>query len=205
MKKKIIVGIITLVAFVVAMLLVLSKEQEMYVKPVQDIFIEGLADSLQVKPSELDKLLATGNFLLVDIRKPEFFITERIEGAVNIPAGELLTEENQERLEEAVESGKKIILMGANTHEALLPWLLLRQTGMENVFLLLGGNEGWRNFQRNPSFTPPPLEISTVDYSAEIEKLKAGAGIQPQEEKPKEKPKITPKPMVHHDAAEGGC
>ncbi|MEJ5301920.1 MAG: rhodanese-like domain-containing protein [Bacteroidales bacterium] len=205
MNKKLIFGIIALVAFVVVMLLVFSREKDVYEKPVQDIFAEGMADSLQLKPAELGNLLATGNFLLVDIRKPEYFINESIEGAVNIPAGELLTEENQGRLEEAVESGKRIVLMGANTHETLLPWLLVRQTGVENVYLLLGGFEGWKNFHTNPSFTPSSLEISASDYSAEIEKLKAGAGVQTQEEKPKEKPKITPKPVVHHGAAEGGC
>lgn len=125
MNKKLIFGIIALVAFVVVMLLVFSREKDVYEKPVQDIFAEGMADSLQLKPAELGNLLATGNFLLVDIRKPEYFINESIEGAVNIPAGELLTEENQGRLEEAVESGKRIVLMGANTHETLLPWLLV--------------------------------------------------------------------------------
>ncbi len=206
MNKKLIYAIVAIFILLVLALLVFDKEEEMYGKPVQAVFSEGLADSLQVKPAELKNLISTGNFFLLDIRKPEFFITESIAGAVNIPAGELLTEENEEKLEEVIEAGKKIVVFGATTEETLLPWLLLRQKGIDNALLLLGGFEGWKKYQADSTFTPSTLETITMDYKAEIEKLKAtNAGSPTQEEKPKEKPRVVPKPIEHSGAAEGGC
>jgi len=205
MNKKLIYAIVGIFILLVLALLVFDREEEMYGKPVQAVFSDGQADSLQLKPAQLKNLISTGNFFLVDIRKPEFFITESIEGAVNIPAGELLTEENEEKLEEAMDAGKKIVVFGATTEETLLPWLLLRQKGIDNAFLLLGGIEGWKKYQADSAFTPSPLETSALDYSAAIEKLKADAGVKSQEENVSQKPKVTPKPVVHSGAAEGGC
>lgn len=205
MNKKLIHGGMALVVLLLIALLLIDREDMMYKKPVQEIFTEGQADSLYLRPDQLKKLISTGNLLLVDIRKPEFFITESIEGAINIPSGKLLTEEKEEQLEEAMESGKKIIVFADNSSESLLPWLLLRQKGFNNALLLLGGMEGWKKFEADPTYQPAPIDFQALDYSAEIEKLKNNVGLQPAEEKTKEKPKIVPKPVEHRGAAEGGC
>lgn len=205
MNRKLVYGIIALGVIIIVALIISGREKGMYSQPAAAVFSEGQADSLQIKPAVLKNLLAQGNYLIIDIRKPEYFLTETIEGAINIPAGELLFEENHAKLEEALEAGKKIVLFASNSQEALVPWLILRQTGFSNVYLLLGGFEGWKKYLADNSFNPSPLETSNVDYSAEIQKLKASAGTPVQEEKPKEKPKITPKPVEHHGAAEGGC
>lgn len=206
MNNKLIYAIIALVVIVLIAMLAFDRNEKMYDKTVEAVFTEGLADSLQVKPADLKNLLSTGNFLLVDIRMPEFFITESIEGALNIPAGELLTDGNEEKLIEAKRSGKKMVVFGATTEETLLPWLLLRQKGLDNAFMLLGGFEGWKKYQVDPTYNPTPLETNALDYKAEIEKLKATSAVVPaQEEKPKEKPRVVPKPIEHSEAAEGGC
>lgn len=205
MNRKLVYGIIALGIIGVVALLVFNREEGMYSQPANALFAEGQNDSLQIKPTTLKNLLSQGNYLVIDIRKPEYFLTETIEGAINIPAGELLTEDNEEKLEEALEAGKKIVVFASNSQDALVPWLLLRQTGFSDVYLLLGGFEGWKKYLADNSFNPSPLETSNLDYSAEIQKLKASAGTPVQEEKPKEKPKIAPKPVEHHGAAEGGC
>lgn len=205
MNRKLVYGIIALGVIILLAIFIIEREEAKYSNPVDAVFTEGQADSLQIKPAQLKNLLTQGNYLVIDIRQPEYFLTETIEGAINIPAGELLSEDNNEKLEEALEAGKKIVVFANNSQDALVPWLILRQTGFSNVYLLLGGFDGWKKHLADNTYTPSPIETSNLDYSAEIQKLKASAGTPVQEEKPKEKPKITPKAVEHHGAAEGGC
>ncbi|MGC8865371.1 MAG: rhodanese-like domain-containing protein [Bacteroidales bacterium] len=205
MSRKLVYGIIAIGVVLIVALIVFGKEEGMYSQPASAVFTEGQADSLLIKPATLKNLLNSGNYLVIDMRKPEYFLTETLEGAINIPAGELLSEDNEEKLEEAMEAGKKIVVFADNSQDALVPWLILRQKGFSNVYLLLGGFDGWKKYLTDNQYNPSPIETSSIDYPAEIQRLKASAGGPVQEEKPKEKPKITPKPVEHHGAAEGGC
>ncbi len=79
------------------------------------------------------------NFLLVDLRVPVEFERGHIDGAVNIPAQNLLERQNLSTIDR---KDITVVLYGRNQEQAHGPWLLLKQLGYDNVRLLAGGYTG---------------------------------------------------------------
>ncbi len=78
-------------------------------------------------------------FMLVDIRVPIEFDRGHIDGAVNIPAQNMLDEDN---LSAISREGVTVALYGNTQDQAHGVWLLLRQMGYDNVVLLRAGYTG---------------------------------------------------------------
>ncbi|HER40423.1 MAG TPA: hypothetical protein ENO10_04300 [Salinimicrobium catena] len=73
---------------------------------------------------------------LVDIRSPFEFEMGHLENAINIPAADILKEENKAVFQEYKASEKLVVLYGKNVEEANIPFLLLYQLGYDNLKLL---------------------------------------------------------------------
>ncbi len=109
-------------------------------------------------------------FVVVDVRGKEDFEKYHIPGSVNIPVTELL---NNEYLREAAQNNTIILTSNGNTL-ASQAWLLLKQRGFKDVYILGGGMNYWVEAFGNPR---KPTGAYTDDELFRYEFRKAAAPV----------------------------
>jgi rhodanese-related sulfurtransferase len=122
-----------------------------------------------VPVSQVSQLMTDEQIVFVDIRNKGDYVVKHISGAINIPLPKVLDEESMAVFNE---EGKTIVLYGEDHTTTNGAWMLLRQLGLENVRMLLGG---YSNFSTDsttfPGFYAHYEEIvqAEFDLNAEIE------------------------------------
>ena len=154
-------------------------------------------------------LINTETDILIDVRGIYEYNKGHIENAINIFGPEILNDENSEQIEEIQNSGKNIIIYGANPNEALAPFMVLNQIGVDNVKMLpieLSYN------QTQLVTKTVDLEKSNGDISAFIaesvkkaEKAAKAAKAKPVVKKIPPKKVVIPKKKKKKMPIEGGC
>ncbi|WP_456407175.1 rhodanese-like domain-containing protein [Caldithrix abyssi] len=86
-------------------------------------------------------------FLVVDIRSKEDFGKYHIPGSIHIPVKELLSSEDLKDLAE----GNTLILASNGNTLASQAWLILKENGFDDVFILQGGLNYWVQVFTNPA------------------------------------------------------
>ena len=81
---------------------------------------------------------AGSEFVLLDVREPWEFETARIEGAKNIPMGDIPARANQE-----LDPDAHIVVVCHHGVRSLTVTNWLRQQGFEKVQSMRGGIDGW--------------------------------------------------------------
>ncbi|MGA7683931.1 MAG: rhodanese-like domain-containing protein [Terriglobales bacterium] len=93
----------------------------------------------EISAGQLKALQKTGEpFLLLDVREPWEFDTAKIEGAKNIPMGDIPTRANQE-----LDPDSHIVVVCHHGVRSLSVTNWLRQQGFEKVQSMRGGIDGW--------------------------------------------------------------
>jgi rhodanese-related sulfurtransferase len=93
----------------------------------------------EISAGQLKALQKTGEpFLLLDVREPWEFDTAKIEGAKNIPMGDIPTRANQE-----LDPDAHIVVVCHHGVRSLTVTNWLRQQGFEKVQSMRGGIDGW--------------------------------------------------------------
>ncbi|GAB2779591.1 rhodanese-like domain-containing protein [Salinimicrobium soli] len=141
--------------------------------------------------------------VLVDIRTPYEFEKGHLENAINIPAPEVLKEENKTLFTDWKESKKVAALYGKDIEEANLPFLLLYQLGYDNLKLVNAENR----FLQNQLITnSPDVERSNADIRAFIdESIKNSKQRVVEKEIVPVPRKIIPVKKKKKRPVEGGC
>lgn len=118
---------------------------------------------------QVEQLIKDENTTIVDIRSKGDFVVNHIQGAINIPQPQILSEESSDLFDE----DKNYVLYGEDHTSANGVWMLLRQLGYENVKVLLGG---YRNFTTDSTSYPyfvadfGELTKAEFDLNAELDK-----------------------------------
>lgn len=86
------------------------------------------------------------SFQVIDIRSKEDYEKYHIPGSVWIPLANLLSEEGKEMLDPE----KTIILASNGNSKAAQAWVLLKEAGYNDVYVLLGGMNYWVEVFTNP-------------------------------------------------------
>jgi rhodanese-related sulfurtransferase len=108
---------------------------------------------------------------LIDVRSQDEFEKNGLPEVINIPLTSLLLPDSKEALDQP----DKIIIFYSNGNtQAVEAWMLTRQLGMENVYVMQGGINYWIETVINP--VAPPVgsaddEIARYDF-------RKGAGMQ---------------------------
>jgi len=93
----------------------------------------------EISAGQVKALQKSGEaFLLLDVREPWEFETARIEGAKNIPMGDIPARANQE-----VDPDAHIVVVCHHGVRSLTVTNWLRQQGFEKVQSMRGGIDGW--------------------------------------------------------------
>lgn len=109
------------------------------------------------------------SFQLIDLRSPEEYAEFSLPGSVNIPLDNILSEEWTNLFDQQI---KINILYSNGTTKANEAWMILRQKGYTNNYVMLGGLNYWAETIMNPD---PPENIDPDDEIAKYN-FRKGAG-----------------------------
>lgn len=160
-------------------------------------------------PDELaDKLINKDpSIQLIDVRDQADFEKFSLPGAINIPLTDLLNDKWKEVLDQDV---KMNIFYSTGSIEANEAWMITRQLGYNNLFVLEGGLNYWVETIMNPTkpaSTAPNEELARYNFrQAAGSALGGGGTVQlaaPAIQGTSAKPALTKKPGKKK--ASGGC
>ena len=143
---------------------------------------------------------------LIDVRNQDDFEKFSLPGAINIPVTDLLSDKYSDILNQDV---KMNIFYSNGTITANEAWMVTRQLGYKNNFVLEGGLNYWFDAILNPqkpASTSPDEEFAKYDFRLSAGKaLGGGMAVQaaPAQSASASKPALQPAPKKKKAA--GGC
>ena len=135
---------------------------------VQFISPDAVADMLVQKDPSLR---------LIDVRTPEEFDAYSLPGAINIPLSNLLAEEYTDILHQDAYMNVFYSNGSAYANQA---WMITRQLGYENNYVLEGGLNYWFGnilSAQAPSQTSPSEEFAKYDFRKSAAAALGGGGV----------------------------
>jgi rhodanese-related sulfurtransferase len=81
---------------------------------------------------------SSGKVVFVDVRNSVAFGKGHLKNAVNIPVRELFSKKSRTIFRDIAKTGQTVVMYGETEQQALGPWIMLRQTGYNNVKLVTG-------------------------------------------------------------------
>jgi sulfur-carrier protein adenylyltransferase/sulfurtransferase len=143
---------------------------------------------------------------LIDVRSQDEFEKFSLPGAINIPAADLLSDQYADILNQDV---KMNIFYSNGTVAANEVWMITRQLGYANNFVLEGGLNFWFDNILNPkqpASTSPDEEFAKYDFhkSAGLA-LGGGGAVQAADNQSSPSAKPMVKPAGKKKKAAGGC
>jgi len=144
---------------------------------------------------------------LIDVRSQDEFEKFSLPGAINIPAADLLSEEYIDILNQDI---KMNVFYSNGTLTANQSWMITRQLGYSNNYVLEGGLNYWFDAILNPQKPPstsPDEEFAKYDFRRSAGQALGGGGltIQPVTGQESSYPKPAIKPAARKKKAAGGC
>jgi rhodanese-related sulfurtransferase len=164
----------------------------------QFVSAESIADMIVKKDPSLQ---------LIDVRSKDEYEKFHLEGAINIPASDLLSEENSEILNQEV---KMNVLYSNSTVMANEAWMIARQLGYMNNYVLEGGLNYWFDVIMNPqqpASTSSDEEFAKYDFRKAASTALGGGNIEAQPATVNTQA-VAPKPVIKipkKKKAAGGC
>src|SRR5665647_3884187 len=146
------------------------------------------------------------SFRLIDVRSQDDFEKFSLPGAINIPVSDLLSDKFTDVLNQDV---KMNIFYSNGTITANEAWMVTRQLGYNNNFVLEGGLNYWFDAILNPkkpASTSPNEEFAKYDFRKSAGAALGGGGIvqaAPDQSRASAKPSI--KPVAKKKKVAGGC
>jgi len=158
-------------AFVVVMIviiaIIINRSEIPYTLSADQALQEMANKANYIEPSSLPELK---DAIFIDVRNPQEYDLSHHDGAINIPAEKMFLEENVDAVRELNSQGKPIVLYGAVPRQTAGLWLLLKQTGIDNVKMFNG------TFDQLTSGKTEALgiynEVPVIDTTALLEKPK---------------------------------
>jgi len=205
-KRTFITVLIFIAIIVVGLLTIRSPKLKYALSPQQTVELVTQEDDVMY-PYELEDILSGVNdtVILIDIRDVFEFGRGHIEGAENIAAITLLNEDHIKRLEQLKDNGMTVVIYGNDQLQANGPWMVFRQLGFDNVKVLLGGYDFYKQWEGMLGDTyyedsyllgGPSFDYAEVAASAaNVDNTEAGETLKPVTVTRKKKAKV----------AEGGC
>lgn len=157
-------------------------------------------------PDEVAHMVVTKDpsLVLIDVRAETEYEKFHLPGAINIPLSSLLDDQWTDYINQDLRYN---VFYSNGTVNANQAWMLTRQLGYQNNFVLQGGLNYWVETIMNPekpASTSPNEEIAKYDFRKGAgQALGGGAMIESSDQVAPELPKIAPRPKKKR--AEGGC
>jgi len=160
MKSKIVTfGIIILLLFTLVILFfsTLKKPKYQFAYNADTLMTRIIQSDNQVTDFKAD------NSVLIDVRSKNQYIKGHLLNAINIYKANILDTDNYELFLDFQTNNKQVILYGKDIVEANMPFMILKQTGINNIKLL--SKEGYMFFKKKKQDS---LTDQTIDFVAFI-------------------------------------
>jgi len=157
-------------------------------------------------PDEVAHMVVTKDpsLVLIDIRSETDYEKFHLPGAINIPLSSLLEDEWRDYVDQDLRYN---VFYSNGTVNANQAWMLTRQLGYQNNYVLQGGLNYWVESIMNPTkpgSTSPNEEIAKYDFRKGAgQALGGGTVMESSSQVAPELPKIAPRPKKKK--AQGGC
>jgi rhodanese-related sulfurtransferase len=144
---------------------------------------------------------------LIDIRSQDEFEKFSLPGAINIPSHDLLSDQYSDILNQDI---KMNVFYSNSTVSANAAWMVTRQLGYANNYVLEGGLNYWFDAILNPpkpSSTSPDEEFAKYDFRKSAGQALGGGGLTVQSAVDQGSIAVKPvvKPAAKKKKAAGGC
>jgi rhodanese-related sulfurtransferase len=201
-----------LALFIIPMGLIIAAVPQNKTKPYKLTADELLAEvntrSQYVTPEVVADMLVNKDpsLRLIDVRSQDEFEKFSLPGAINIPATDLLSDQYSDILNQGTMMN---VFYSNGTLAANEAWMVTRQLGYTNNYVLEGGLNYWFDAILNPqkpASTNPDEEFAKYDFrkSAGMA-LGGGAPVQASQDNAGTSPKPVIKPAAKKKKAAGGC
>ena len=157
-------------------------------------------------PDEVAHMIVSKDpsLVLIDVRAETEYEKFHLPGAINIPLSSMLDDQWEDYINQNLRYN---VFYSNGTVNANQAWMLPRQLGYKNNYVLQGGLNYWVETIMNPekpASTSPNEEIAKYDFRKGAgQALGGGAVIESSDQAAPELPKIAPRPKKKR--VEGGC
>lgn len=136
------------------------------------LLVEAVNNDRFINPDELAKVILgqDPSYLIIDLRDAQQFSKFTLPGAINIPAEQILTEENRNIF---ASDAYNYVLVSNGTVLSEKIWMLLRRAGFKNLKILNGGINSFYQLYLNP---PKPGELDPSE-AFENYSFRKGVGV----------------------------
>ncbi len=179
-----------------------------YKLTADQMLVESNNAVLYYSPDEVAELLIQKDpsIQLIDVRTPDQFEKFSLPNAINIPLSEILKDENRDYLDQGI---KYNIFYSNGSTDAVKAWMITKQLGWSNNYVLQGGLNYFAEMIMNPQAPPstsPNDEIAKYQFRKGAQQALFGEGSV-SSESPTSTP--APKPPVKRKSSkkrvQGGC
>lgn len=172
------------------------------------ILAEMKSGTQYLHPDLIAQMLIEGDptLQLIDVRPAIEYEKYHLPGAINIPFDDLLSPDFQDILNQDLMMN---VLYANGTTRANEAWMLIRQLGYHNNFVLQGGLNFWVETILNPqkpAATSPDDEFARYDFRKAASGALGGGTITQSEQQTTAPAAIPrPRPQQQRQAVQGGC
>ncbi len=172
-----------LALFIIPMGIIIAAVPQNKIKPfrltAKELLVETNSRAQLVAPEVVADMIIKKDpsLRLIDVRSSEEFEKFSLPGAINIPVANLLADEFTDILDQDV---KMNIFYSNGTLTANEAWMITRQLGYENNFVLQGGLNYWFETIMNPekpATTSPDEEFAKYDFRVSAGQALGGGSV----------------------------
>jgi len=200
-----------LALFIIPMALIIAAVPQNTTKPYKltadELLEKAVSYDQYVHPDQVADMLVQKDpvLQLIDVRTPDEFDKFNLPGSINIPLSDLLSPDYKEIIDQDL---KMNVFYSNGTVKANEAWLITRQLGYKNNYVMQGGMNYWAETILNPQKPPatsPDEEIAKYNFRKGASMALGGAELESNtaDIKIPAKPIIKKKPKKKRVA--GGC
>jgi len=178
-----------------------------YKLTADELLEEAVSYEPYVHPDQVADMLIEKDpsLQLIDVRTPDEYDKYHLPGAINVPLPDLLSEEYTDIINQDVSMNVFYSNGSLKSNEA---WMISRQLGYRNNYVLQGGLNYWTEVIMNPeapSQTSPDEEIAKYNFRKGASQALGGGQIEENESAVKVAPKPIIKKKPNKKRVAGGC
>jgi len=163
-SRLLLAGILIPMAMIIAA--VPSNKTKQYKLTADQLLQEAVSYEPYIHPDNVAEMLVQQDpsLQLIDVRTPDEFDKFSLPGAINLPLAELLADQYVDLLDQDTKMNVFYSNGSLNANEA---WMITRQLGYSNNYVLQGGLNYWAETIINPippSSTSPDEEIAKYNF-----------------------------------------
>lgn len=184
-----------------------ANTTKQYKLTANELLEEAVSYEPYVHPDNVaDMLIQEDPMLqLIDVRSPDEYDKYHLPGAINIPLPDLLSSEYTDLINQDT---KMNVFYSNGTLKSNEAWMITRQLGYRNNYVLQGGMNYWAEVIMNPeapSQTSPDEEIAKYNFRKGASQALGGGDLQQNEAPIVAPPKPIIKKKPERKRVSGGC